>query len=126
MFLTFILRPTINLMKHFILLAVFAALVSCDFEFDPMGSNNPDNPCIWYPEMISDHDTLSVPCTVTFELLNVRCGCDITGTDLNLTVLPDCRFQAQIETAGSYYISWEDNCGATDCMEMGTYSFSIF
>ena len=56
-------------MKHFILLAVFAALVSCDFEFDPMGSNNPDNPCIWYPEMISDEDTLSVPCTVTFELL---------------------------------------------------------
>jgi len=113
-------------MKHFILLAVFAALVSCDFEFDPMGSNNPDNPCIWYPEMISDHDTLSVPCTVTFELLNVRCGCEITATDLNLTALPDCRFQAQIETAGSYYISWEDNCGATDCMEMGTYSFSIF
>ena len=81
--------------------------------------------CSFDTEVISDHDTLSTPCTVTFQVVNFSCTSDLFSQDLNLTQVNSYTYTAQIDAPGTYSVDWDDNCGAVDCWDYDTYTFTI-
>ncbi len=100
-------------------------LCSCDISNSGGGFTSGGIGCSFDTELISDDDTLSTPCIVTFQVVNFSCSSDLYSQDLNLTQVNSYTYTAQIDAPGTYSVDWDDNCGAVDCWAYDTYTFTI-
>lgn len=111
-----------NLSKLFLPVATALLLVSCEpWDFDMGGGIG----CTFETEMISNADTLTTPCVVTFTIINGMCSLSAHSTDLNFNGTGDT-YNIQVDNPGTYTVWYDDNCGATDCwLQGGQYTFTI-
>jgi len=114
-----------NLSKLFLPVATALLLVSCEpWDFD-MGGTGGGIGCTFETEMISNADTLTTPCVVTFTIINGMCSLSAYSTDLDFSGTGDT-YNIQVDNPGTYTVWYDDNCGATDCWLQGEkYTFTI-
>jgi hypothetical protein len=109
-----------NLSKLLPIVVITLTLTCCsigDFSnFDPG--------CTFETEMISNADTLTTPCEVTFTILNGYCFLSAYSDDLDFSGTGDT-YKIQIDNPGTYTVYYDDNCGTTDCWLMDSYTFTI-
>lgn len=109
-----------NLSKLFLPVATALLLVSCE-PWDFGGGIG----CTFDTEMISNADTLTTPCVVTFTIINGSCDLSAHSTDLDFYGTGDT-YNIQVDNPGTYTVWYDDNCGATDCwLQSEEYTFTI-
>lgn len=110
-----------NLSKLFLPVAAALLLLSCDlYNFDSVGIG-----CTFETEMISNADSLTTPCVVTFTIINGMCSLSAHSTDLNFNGTGDT-YYIQVDNPGTYTVWYDDNCGAVDCwLQSEEYTFTI-
>jgi len=109
-----------NLSKLFLPVATALLLLSCE-PWDFGGGIG----CTFETEMISNADTLTTPCVVTFTIINGMCSLSAHSTDLDFSGTGDT-YNIQVNSPGTYTVWYDDNCGATDCWLQGEeYTFTI-
>jgi hypothetical protein len=109
-----------NLSKLFLPVATAFLLLSCE-PWDFGGGIG----CTFETEMISNADTLTTPCVVTFTIINGSCDLSAHSTDLDFSGTGDT-YNIQVDNPGTYTVWYDDNCGATDCwLQSEEYTFTI-
>jgi len=109
-----------NLSKLFLPVATALLLLSCE-PWDFGGGIG----CTFETEMISNADTLTTPCVVTFTIIKGSCDLSAYSTDLDFSGTGDT-YNIQVNNPGTYTVWYDDNCGATDCWLQGEeYTFTI-